>query len=198
MFNPDWIAPETVVTENLLPPLRERNYSILRSAQALGELQGKPGGSEQGQLEPRSIFSATPSCRRPGRRTSSARRNSCSPTATPSTCTTRSPCGKNISSSRSRMIGHECIRMEKPQQFAAVLLAESNGWPASKVKALWDGSAQHPGHARAQRSRCTSPISPRWSNDAGKLSIFADVYGLDNKMATALFGSCRGLPRAAA
>ena len=32
VFNPDWIAPETVVTENLLPPLREGNYSILKSA----------------------------------------------------------------------------------------------------------------------------------------------------------------------
>ena len=36
------------------------------------------------------------------------------------------------------MIGHECVRMEKPQQFAAVLLAEDKGWPASKVKELWD------------------------------------------------------------
>ena len=31
-------------------------------------------------------------------------------------------------------------------------------------------------------------------DDAGKLSTFADVYGLDNKMATALFGSATGFP----
>jgi L,D-transpeptidase YcbB len=31
-------------------------------------------------------------------------------------------------------------------------------------------------------------------DDAGKLSTFADVYGLDNKMATALFGSAAGFP----
>ena len=31
-------------------------------------------------------------------------------------------------------------------------------------------------------------------DDAGKLSTFADVYGLDNKMAAALFGSAAGFP----
>ena len=31
-------------------------------------------------------------------------------------------------------------------------------------------------------------------DDAGKLSTFADVYGLDNKMATAMFGSAAGFP----
>ena len=53
VFNPDWIAPETVVKENLLPPLREGNYSILRVPQALGELQRQAGGPDAGRLEPR-------------------------------------------------------------------------------------------------------------------------------------------------
>jgi murein L,D-transpeptidase YcbB/YkuD len=92
-----------------------------------------------------------------------------------------------------RMIGHECIRMEKPQQFAAVLLAEGNGWPASKVKELWDGSAQSPVTLEhkipVHLTYFTAVV-----DDAGKLSTFADVYGLDNKMATALFGSAAGFP----
>ena len=31
-------------------------------------------------------------------------------------------------------------------------------------------------------------------DDAGKVSTFADVYGIDNKMATAMFGSSAGFP----
>ena len=31
-------------------------------------------------------------------------------------------------------------------------------------------------------------------DNAGKVSIFADLYGLDNKMATAMFGSAAGFP----
>ena len=31
VFNPDWIAPETVVKENVWPPLQRKDYSILRS-----------------------------------------------------------------------------------------------------------------------------------------------------------------------
>ena len=30
VFNPDWNAPQTVVKENILPPLQQRNYSILK------------------------------------------------------------------------------------------------------------------------------------------------------------------------
>jgi hypothetical protein len=31
-------------------------------------------------------------------------------------------------------------------------------------------------------------------DETGKVSTFADVYGLDNKMATALFGGATGFP----
>ena len=42
VFNPDWIAPETVVTENLLPPLREGNYSILKVHKLSVSYNGSP------------------------------------------------------------------------------------------------------------------------------------------------------------
>ena len=53
VFNPDWNAPETVVTENLLPPLREGNYSILRIHKLFGQLQRHAGRSGPRRLEPR-------------------------------------------------------------------------------------------------------------------------------------------------
>ena len=42
VFNPDWIAPETVVTEDLAPQLRRGNYSILRAHKLQANYQGKP------------------------------------------------------------------------------------------------------------------------------------------------------------
>ena len=36
-----------------------------------------------------------------------------------------------------RMLDHECVRIEKPQQFAEVLLAEDRGWTERQVKELW-------------------------------------------------------------
>ena len=42
VFNPDWNAPETVVTENLLPPLRDGNLSILKVHKLSVSLNGTP------------------------------------------------------------------------------------------------------------------------------------------------------------
>jgi len=48
IFNPDWIAPETVLVENLLLPLRDGNYSILKVHKLSVSYNGKP-------VDPRSI-----------------------------------------------------------------------------------------------------------------------------------------------
>ena len=42
VFNPDWNAPETVVKENILPPLQQRNYSILRIHKLFVSYNGTP------------------------------------------------------------------------------------------------------------------------------------------------------------
>ena len=42
VFNPDWNAPETVVKENLLPPLRDGNLSILKVHKLSVSLNGTP------------------------------------------------------------------------------------------------------------------------------------------------------------
>ena len=52
VFNPDWNAPETVVKENILPPLQQRNYSILRIHKLFVSYNGTAGRRDQGRLEP--------------------------------------------------------------------------------------------------------------------------------------------------
>ncbi len=103
------------------------------------------------------------------------------------------PVRKKYFKEKVRMIGHECVRMEKPDKFAEVLLAEGNGWPASKVKELWDKGLNSP--ATLERK---IPVHMTYFtavvDDAGKVSTFADVYGLDTKMAAAMFGNAKGFP----
>ena len=96
-----------------------------------------------------------------------------------------------------RAIGHECVRMEKPLEFAEALLAADKGWSANQVKALWDNAVNKPVSIEHQ-----IPVHMVYFtavvDDAGKVSSFADLYGLDNKMAAAMFGQRGRLPYATA
>jgi murein L,D-transpeptidase YcbB/YkuD len=192
VFNPDWIAPETVVTENLLPPLREGNYSILRVHKLSVSYNGSPVDPSRVNWSCGNILSYT-FLQKTGPQNVLGKAKFLFPNRHTVYMHDTLPVRKKYFKEPVRMIGHECIRMEKPQQFAAVLLAEGNGWPASKVKELWDGSAQTPVTLEhkipVHLTYFTAVV-----DDAGKLSTFADVYGLDNKMATALFGSAAGFP----
>ena len=78
-------------------------------------------------------------------------------------------------------------------QFAEVLLAEDKGWPASQVKDLWDNSVNSPvtlDHKIPVHMTYFTAVV----DETGKVSTFADLYGLDNKIATALFGNAAGFP----
>jgi murein L,D-transpeptidase YcbB/YkuD len=192
VFNPDWIAPETVVTENLLPHLRDGNYSILRVHKLSVSYNGSPVDPSRVNWSRSNILSYT-FLQRTGPQNVLGKAKFSFPNRHTVYMHDTLPVRKKYFKQPVRMIGHECIRMEKPQQFAAVLLAEGNGWPASKVKDLWDSSAQSPvtldHKIPVHLTYFTNVV-----DDAGKLSTFADVYGLDNKMATALFGSAAGFP----
>jgi len=192
VFNPDWIAPETVVTENLLPPLREGNYAILRVHKLSVSYNGSPVDPARVNWSRGNILSYT-FLQKTGPQNVLGKAKFLFPNRHTVYMHDTLPVRKKYFKEPVRMIGHECIRMEKPQQFAAVLLAEGNGWPASKVKALWDGSAQTP-VALEHKIPVHLTYFTAVVDDAGKLSTFADVYGLDNKMATALFGSAAGFP----
>jgi L,D-transpeptidase YcbB len=192
VFNPDWIAPETVVTENLLPHLREGNYSILRVHKLSVSYNGSPVDPARVNWSRGNILSYT-FLQKAGPQNVLGKAKFLFPNRHTVYMHDTLPVRKKYFKEQVRMIGHECIRMEKPQQFAAVLLAEGNGWPASKVKALWDGTAQSPvtlDHKIPVHLTYFTAVV----DDAGKLSTFADVYGLDNKMAAALFGSAAGFP----
>ena len=78
--------------------------------------------------------------------------------------------------------------MEQPDHLAQVLLAEDKGWSASEVSDLWDHSINGPvlldRKIPVHLTYFTAVV-----DDTGKVTSFADLYGLDKKLTTALFGT---------
>ncbi|MGC1345677.1 MAG: L,D-transpeptidase family protein [Methyloceanibacter sp.] len=192
IFNPDWIAPETVVTENLLPALRDGNYSILKIHKLSVSYNGTPVDPTRVDWGRVNILSYAFS-QRAGPENVLGKVKFWFPNKHTVYMHDTLPVRKKYFKQPVRMIGHECVRMEKPLEFANVLLAAGKGWSTSQVKEQWDNgvnsSVIFDHKIPVHMTYFTAVV-----DDAGKLSTFADVYGLDNKMATAMFGSAAGFP----
>ena len=192
VFNPDWIAPETVVTENLLPPLREGSYSILKIHKLSVSHNGSPVDPSRVDWGRVNILNYTFS-QRGGPENVLGKAKFLFPNKHTVYMHDTLPVRRKYFKQPVRMIEHECVRMEKPEQFADVLLAADKGWPASRVKELWDKGVNSPvsldGKIPVHMTYFTAVV-----DETGKVSTFADVYGLDNKLATALFGNAAGFP----
>jgi len=193
VFNPDWIAPATVVTENLLPPLRGGDYSILRAHELLVSYQGKPVDPSSVNWGRVNILSYT-FTQKTGPNNVLGKVKFLFPNKHTVYMHDTVPFRKKHFQEPVRMIGHECVRMEKPLQFAEILLAEDKGWGARQVEVLWDKSVNN--SVSIDRK---IPVHMTYFttvvNEAGKLSTFPDIYGLDRKLALALFGDASGFPQ---
>jgi murein L,D-transpeptidase YcbB/YkuD len=192
VFNPDWIAPETVVKENVWPHLRERNYSILRVHKLQVSYNGNridPQRVDWNRVNPLSYTFL----QKAGPGNNLGKIKFLFPNRHTVYMHDTLPVRKKYFKTASRVVGHECVRMEKPQAFAEVLLAADKGWTAAQVKELWDK-----GNNSAVAIERSIPVHMVYftsvADDKGKVSTFADVYGLDRKLAAALFGNAAGFP----
>jgi murein L,D-transpeptidase YcbB/YkuD len=86
-----------------------------------------------------------------------------------------------------RTLSHGCIRVNKPDRLATLLLAEDKGWSAQQVKNLLakDTSSVVPLNRPlpVHLTYFTAVV-----DEEGKVQTFADVYGLDSSIGAALFG----------
>ncbi len=192
VFNPDWIAPETVVKENVWPHLRERNYSILRVHKLQVSYNGNridPERVDWNRVNPLSYTFL----QKAGPGNNLGKIKFLYPNRHTVYMHDTLPVRKKYFKTASRLVGHECVRMEKPQSFAEVLLAEDKGWSAAQVKELWDK-----GNNSAVTIERSIPVHMVYftavADDKGMVSTFADAYGLDRKLAAALFGNANGFP----
>jgi murein L,D-transpeptidase YcbB/YkuD len=192
VFNPDWVAPQTVVTEDLAPQLRRGNYSILRAHKLQVNYKGRsidPARVDWGRVNVLA-YSFT---QKAGPDNVLGKVKFLFPNKHTVYLHDTVPARRKHFREPSRMLGHECVRMEKPQQFAEVLLREDKGWTEARVKELWskglNSSVIIDRKIPVHMTYFTTVV-----NDAGKVSVFADSYGLDRKLATALFGDAKSFP----
>jgi murein L,D-transpeptidase YcbB/YkuD len=193
VFNPEWNAPETVVKENILPPLQRKHYSILKSHKLFVSYNGRPVDATKVDWN-RVDGLAYTFTQKPGPHNNLGKVKFLYPNRHTVYMHDTLPVRKKYFKQPVRLIGHECVRMEKPDKFASVLLAESNGWGDSRMKELWDKGVNS-SVALERKFPVHMAYFTAVADEAGKVETFADVYGLDRKLAVALFGDATGFPQ---
>lgn len=194
-FNPDWTVPDTIKFEDLAPRLRQgsadgtRDISILTSNKLSVSFQGKPVNAETvdwGRANIRQYtFTQPPG---PDNVLGVLKFNFPNRHAVYMHDTIQ----PELFNETERTLSHGCIRVQQPDRLAALLLAEDKGWPAQEVKdRLAKGSNSAVSLSRpvpVHLTYFTAVVDAQ-----GKLVTYSDVYALDKKMASALFGKSEAL-----
>jgi L,D-transpeptidase YcbB len=185
VFNPEWIAPGSVLVKDLLPRLRKKNYSILNKYAFSVSYQDKP-------VNPTKIDWARVNIRdytfrqKAGPNSNLGKVKFVMPNRHDVLLHDTFPARRKVFQKSMRAIGYGCVRMETPDRFTEVLLAEDKSWSETEVKGLWENSVNSPVDLDHQ-----IPVHLTYFtvvvDDNGKVASFADIYGLDSKLAKALF-----------
>jgi len=192
VFNPEWVAPETVVKENILPMLQAKRYSVLKKHKLHVSYDGQPVDATKIDWN-RVNGEAYTFSQTSGSHNNLGKVKFLYPNRHTVYMHDTLPVRKKYFKKAKRMIGHECVRMEKPDKFAEVLLAESNGVSKERVKDLWDNGVNS-AVALERQFPVHMVYFTAVADESGKVETFADVYGLDRKLASALFGDATGFP----
>src|SRR5680860_356560 len=192
VFNPDWVAPPSVLQDKLLPALRRKSYNILKSNKLLVSYQGKSIDPTKVDWNRVNIHSFTFS-QRAGPKNVLGKAKFLYPNKHIVYMHDTLPYRQKVFKEENRAIGYGCVRMQKPKAFAELLLAEDRDWPASKVADLWDKGVNSPVTLDAPPPVHTTYFTAV-VDDKGKIETHPDLYGLDRALAIALFGDAQGFP----
>lgn len=161
VFNPPWNVPASIARNEILPRARRDPGYLARNrfSYVNGQLQQAPG---------------------PGNALGRVKLDFDSPFGVYLHDT---PAKAAFAQTR-RTLSHGCMRMEKPTELAALLLAPQ-GWSAGEVEA-----AIAAGSTRRVRLSTQTPIfvvyQTAWVEADGRVAFRPDVYGWDAKLAEAL------------
>ena len=190
VFNPEWVVPQTIKTEDLQPRLRQTgrgglpDVAVLRENKLTVSFQGKPVDATSVDWNRESIhkytFTQAPG---PSNVLGTLKFNFPNRHAIYMHDTVQ----RGLFNERVRTLSHGCIRVHQPDRFAALLLAADKGWSADQVKAMLAK-----GHNTGVTLSRPVPVHLTYFTMAvdgvGQMRTYDDVYGIDAKMAQALFG----------
>jgi L,D-transpeptidase YcbB len=182
-----------VVKENLLPPLQRKSYSILKTHKLHVSYNGQAVDPTKVDWNRVNGLAYTFS-QKAGPHNNLGKVKFLYPNRHTVYMHDTLPVRKKYFKQTVRTIGHECVRMEKPDRFAEVLLAESNGWAGDRIKELWNKGVNS-SVALERKIPVHMVYFTAIADESGKVETFGDVYGLDRKLAAALFGDATGFPQ---
>ncbi len=190
VFHPEWVVPETILREDLQPSLQQRsgpfgsNTAVLQQHQLRVAYKGQP-------IDPNTVDWPNVNIRQytfiqsPGPHNVLGKfkfnfpnRHAVYMHDTPQ---------RELFAEPVRTLSHGCIRVNQPEQFAALLLAEDKGWSPEQVYSMLDR-----GNNAVTLNR-TIPVHLTYftavADEYGSVRNYTDIYGLDGPMARALFGN---------
>ena len=102
---------------------------------------------------------------------------------------------KNLFNADVRAFSHGCMRVRNPERLAELVLAEDQGWPASRVAAAIGPGGMANNQVNIVRN---VPVHITYFTAAvdadGKLKLFADIYDHESKIALGLEGKAHLIP----
>ncbi len=192
VFNPEWIAPRSVLVKDLLPRLRKKNYSILDKYAFSVSYQGEAVNPTRIDWSRVNIRNYT-FTQKPGPKSNLGKIKFLLPNKHDVLLHDTFPARRKIFQKSVRAIGYGCVRMERPDRLAELLLDESNGWAASAVKDVWDNGINRPVTLN-EKVPVHITYFTALADETGKVETFDDLYGLDRKLASELMGNASDFP----
>ena len=197
VFNPYWNVPNSIKVEELMPSIRAGGGDWFFSGEgggwdasvfernglrvAIGTKEVDPSRLDWGRIDIRSLNVYQP----PG------------PTNVLGTVKFLFPnkhevymhdtTQKGLFAKTVRAESHGCMRVQNPDQFAAILLKQTQGWSSAQVASAIQNSEDQQVPLK-QKIPVYVNYFTLWVNDDGSISTYRDLYGHDARMAAALFG----------
>ena len=193
VFNPNWVAPPSVLRDKLWPALKRKSYSILTSNKLNVSYKGKLIDPKKVDWNRVNIHNYTFS-QKAGPKNVLGKAKFLYPNKHIVYMHDTLPSWDKSFKKDRRAVGNACVRMENPDKFAALVLAQDQEFPSTKVKSLWDEGVNSSVKMTTKPPVHTTYFTVR-VDEEGKVSKFKDLYGLDRKAAEAFFGSTAGFPQ---
>lgn len=187
VFHPEWAVPETIKLEDLQPRLRAAggtpDLSVLRNNKLSVSYQGRAVDAATVDWRRANILSYT-FTQAPGPHNVLGVLKFNFPNR--HAIYMHDTLQPGLFNQTVRTLSHGCIRVRAPARLAALLLAEDKGWSEQHVRALLAKGTNNVTLNRPVPVHLTYFTVAL--DGAGRLQAHPDVYGLDKKMAGALFG----------
>jgi len=200
VFNPEWTVPETIKLEDLQPRLRQSgpgglpDVSILRENKLAVSFRGQQVDAETVDWGRANIlqytFTQPPG---PDNVLGVLKFNFPNRHAIYMHDTVQPELFKESV----RTLSHGCIRVHEPGRLAALLLAEDKSWSEEQVKSMLE-KGNNSGVSLSRPVPVHLTYFTMAADGVGRLQTYDDVYGIDSKMAAALFGKSESVSAASA